>query len=137
MGRPAPAGSAIWRELFRSALASTSCTSYRARAGVQDLLAGQVQMVVLDVSVLLPHIPSGTSRLGGNQQDRSALLPDVPATAEIGLPTVALGPIGTGLPRRPRFPSLFLTASMQQPVAVLNTREAAEPMMVQAPSSGR
>ena len=63
---------------------------YRGAApAVQDLLAGQVQMVVLDVSVLLPHIRSGAIKaLTATSSTRSALLPDVPTTAEVGLPAV-------------------------------------------------
>jgi tripartite-type tricarboxylate transporter receptor subunit TctC len=63
---------------------------YRGAApAVTDLLGGQVQLVVLDVPVLLPHIRSGAIHaLGVTSHTRAANLPDVPTTAEAGFPTV-------------------------------------------------
>jgi len=63
---------------------------YRGAApAVTDLLGGQVQLVVLDVPVLLPHIRSGALHaLGVTSQTRAANLPDVPTTAEGGFPSV-------------------------------------------------
>jgi tripartite-type tricarboxylate transporter receptor subunit TctC len=63
---------------------------YRGAApAVTDLLGGQVQLVVLDVPVLLPHIRSGAFHaLGVTSHTRAANLPDVPTTAEAGFPTV-------------------------------------------------
>jgi tripartite-type tricarboxylate transporter receptor subunit TctC len=104
-GSSGPGGiSHLAAELFRGAAGIDIVhVPYRGAApAVQDLLAGQVQLVVLDVSVLLPHIRSGNIKaLAATSASRSALLPDVPTTAESGLP------------------------------AVLDTREAAEPMMAQ------
>jgi tripartite-type tricarboxylate transporter receptor subunit TctC len=60
-----------------------------AAPAVTDLLAGQVQMAILDVPVLLPHIKSGKLRaLALTSAERSAALPDVPTTAEAGYPNV-------------------------------------------------
>jgi tripartite-type tricarboxylate transporter receptor subunit TctC len=63
---------------------------YRGAApAVQDLLGGHIQLVVLDVPVLLPHIRSGAVRaLAVTSANRSEALPDVPTTAEAGFKTV-------------------------------------------------
>ena len=63
---------------------------YRGAApAVNDLLGGHVQMVVLDSTVLLPHIRSGAVRaLAVTSTTRSNALPDVPTTAETGFATV-------------------------------------------------
>ncbi|HET7198608.1 MAG TPA: tripartite tricarboxylate transporter substrate binding protein, partial [Burkholderiales bacterium] len=60
-----------------------------AAPAVTDLLAGQVQMGIFDVPVLLAHIRSGRLRaLAITSATRSAALPDVPTTAEAGYPKV-------------------------------------------------
>src|SRR5262249_28651434 len=91
-GSSGPGGiSHLAAELFRQAAGIDIVhVPYRGAApAVQDLLAGQVQMVVLDVSVLLPHIRSGNIKaLAATSKSRSLLLPDVPTTAEVGLPAV-------------------------------------------------
>jgi tripartite-type tricarboxylate transporter receptor subunit TctC len=52
-----------------------------------DILAGRIQFVVASVPALLPHIRSGEMRaLCLNADHRVALLPDVPTSAEAGLP---------------------------------------------------
>ena len=60
-----------------------------AAPAVTDLLAGQVQMGIFDVPILLPHIRSGKLRaLAITSAQRSSALPDVPTTAEGGYPNV-------------------------------------------------
>jgi tripartite-type tricarboxylate transporter receptor subunit TctC len=63
---------------------------YRGAApAVNDLLAQQVQMVFLDLPVLLPQIRAGKLRpiaVGAPQRVPSA--PDVPTTAEAGMPNL-------------------------------------------------
>jgi tripartite-type tricarboxylate transporter receptor subunit TctC len=60
-----------------------------AAPAVTDLLAGQVQMGIFDVPVLLAHIRSGKLRaLAITSATRSPALPDVPTTAETGYPNV-------------------------------------------------
>lgn len=105
---------------------------YRGAApAVQDLLAGQVQMVVLDISVLLPHIRSGNIKaLAVTSKTRSILLPDVPTTAEVGLPAV-LSDNWYGLAAPAGIPKAILDRIHASAVAVLNTKEVAEPMMAQ------
>jgi tripartite-type tricarboxylate transporter receptor subunit TctC len=63
---------------------------YRGAApAVVDLLAGRVQMAILDLPALLAHIRSGAVRgLAVTSTVRSLLLPDVPTTAESGYPSV-------------------------------------------------
>jgi len=59
---------------------------YRGAApATNDLVAGTVQMAILDVPVLLPHIRSGALKaLAVTSTERSLLLPDVPSTRELG-----------------------------------------------------
>jgi len=63
---------------------------YRGAApAVNDLLGGHIDMIVLDVSVLLPHIRSGAIKaLAVTSATRSDALPDVPTTGEAGFKTV-------------------------------------------------
>ena len=133
-GSSGPGGiSHLAAELFRGAAdINIVHVPYRGAApAVQDLLAGQVQMVVLDISVLLPHIRSGNIKaLAVTSKARSALLPDVPTTAEIGLPAV-LSDNWYGLAAPAGVPKAILDRIHAAAVAVLNTKEAAEPMMAQ------
>jgi tripartite-type tricarboxylate transporter receptor subunit TctC len=88
-------------------------------------------MVVLDVSVLLPHIRSGAIKpLTVTSATRTALLPDIPTTAEIGLPTV-LSDNWYGLVAPAGVPGAVLDRIHAATVTVLGTREAAEPMKAQ------
>ncbi|MGB7543032.1 MAG: tripartite tricarboxylate transporter substrate binding protein [Burkholderiales bacterium] len=60
-----------------------------AAPAVSDLLGGQVQMAILDVPVVLPHIRSGKFRaLAVTSAKRAPSLPEVPTTAEAGYPKV-------------------------------------------------
>ena len=133
-GSSGPGGiSHLAAELFRSAAGiDITHVPYRGAApAVQDLLAGQVQMVVLDVSVLLPHIRSGAIKaLAATSTTRAALLPDVPTTAEAGLPTV-LSDNWYGLAAPAGVPKPILERIHAAAVEVLKTKEAAEPMMAQ------
>jgi len=133
-GSSGPGGiSHLAAELFRGpAGIDIVHVPYRGAApAVQDLLAGQVQLVVLDVSVLLPHIRSGNIKaLAATSKTRSALLPDVPTTAEVGLPTV-LSDNWYGLAAPAGVPQPVLDRIHAAAVAVLRTKEAADPMMAQ------
>jgi len=60
-----------------------------AAPAVTDLLAGQVQMGIFDVPILLQHIRAGKLRaLALTSARRAGTLPDVPTTAEQGFPEV-------------------------------------------------
>jgi tripartite-type tricarboxylate transporter receptor subunit TctC len=63
---------------------------YRGAApATNDLLAGTVDTVLLDISVLLPHVRSGTIKvLAVTSDTRAPLLPDVPTMRELGYPKV-------------------------------------------------
>jgi len=60
-----------------------------AAPAVTDLLAGQVQMGIFDVPILLQHIRAGKLRaLALTSARRAGTLPDVPTTAELNHPNV-------------------------------------------------
>lgn len=63
---------------------------YRGAApAVNDLLAGQVQLAILDVPVVLPHIRSGAFKAIAVTSDVGApLLPGVPTMRDLGYPSV-------------------------------------------------
>ncbi|MEP9375347.1 tripartite tricarboxylate transporter substrate binding protein [Aquabacter sp. CN5-332] len=63
---------------------------YRGAApAVTDLLGGQVNLMFMDIAVLLPHVQAGRMRaLAIGSAARSPSLPDLPTTAELGLPLV-------------------------------------------------
>ena len=63
---------------------------YRGAApATNDLLAGTVDTVLLDISVLLPHVRSGAIKVLAITSDtRAVLLPDVPTMREMGYPKV-------------------------------------------------
>jgi tripartite-type tricarboxylate transporter receptor subunit TctC len=63
---------------------------YRGAApATNDLLAGTVDTVLLDISVLLPHVRSGSVKvLAVTSDTRAPLLPDVPTMREMGYPKV-------------------------------------------------
>jgi tripartite-type tricarboxylate transporter receptor subunit TctC len=60
-----------------------------AAPAVSDMVGGQVQMGIFDVPVLLGHIRAGRLKaLAVTSAQRAPALPDVPTTAEQGLPNV-------------------------------------------------
>jgi tripartite-type tricarboxylate transporter receptor subunit TctC len=63
---------------------------YRGAApATNDLLAGTVDTVLLDISILLPHVRSGAVKvLAVTSDSRPPLLPDVPTMREMGFPKV-------------------------------------------------
>ena len=78
-------------ELFKR---ETGCdilhVPYRGAApATNDLLAGTVDTVLLDISVLVPHVRSGAVKvLAVTSDTRAPLLPDVPTMREMGYPKV-------------------------------------------------
>ena len=78
-------------ELFKlSAEINIVHVPYKGAApAVNDLLGQHVQMVFLDLPILLPQIKAGKLRpiaVGAPQRVKSA--PDVPTTAEVGMPNL-------------------------------------------------
>src|ERR1700692_2851499 len=65
---------------------------YRGAApAVNDLLGQQVQMTFLDLPVILPQIKAGTLRgIALGAPERSPLAPDIPTTAEVGMPDLLI-----------------------------------------------
>jgi tripartite-type tricarboxylate transporter receptor subunit TctC len=63
---------------------------YRGAApATNDLIADTVQLALLDIPVLLPHIRSGALKpLAISSDTRAALLPEVPTMRELGYPRV-------------------------------------------------
>ncbi len=63
---------------------------YRGAApATNDLIAGTVDSTLLDITVSLPHIRSGSVKaLAVSSDSRSPVLPDVPTMRELGLPKV-------------------------------------------------
>jgi tripartite-type tricarboxylate transporter receptor subunit TctC len=60
-----------------------------AAPAVNDILGQQVDMVFLDIPVLLPQVQSGKVKpIAIGSRERVPSLPDVPTTAEVGLPQV-------------------------------------------------
>jgi len=78
-------------ELIRAeANIDITAVSYRGGAPLTTaLLAGEVQMGLADLPILLPHIRAGAIRaLAVGHHERLPWLPDVPTMAEVGLPNV-------------------------------------------------
>jgi len=65
---------------------------YRGAApAINDLLGQQVQMAFLDLPVLLPHLQSGALRpIALGAPKRAPTSPDVPTTAEVGMPDLLI-----------------------------------------------
>jgi tripartite-type tricarboxylate transporter receptor subunit TctC len=65
---------------------------YRGAApAINDLLGGHVDMLDADLPVLLPLVQAGSVKaLALFAEQRSPLLPDLPTTAEFGLPSVVM-----------------------------------------------
>jgi tripartite-type tricarboxylate transporter receptor subunit TctC len=61
---------------------------YRGGApAVTGLLAGEIDMLITDIPVVLPHVQSGTLKaLGLASEQRSRVLPQVPTVIEAGVP---------------------------------------------------
>jgi tripartite-type tricarboxylate transporter receptor subunit TctC len=65
---------------------------YRGAApAINDLLGQQVEMTFLDLPAILPHIRSGALRgIALGTTARAATAPDVPTTAEVGMPELRI-----------------------------------------------
>jgi tripartite-type tricarboxylate transporter receptor subunit TctC len=68
---------------------------------VQDTIAGQIPIAVIDTVVLLPHLKSGKLRaIAAFANQRLSVLPDVPALGELGYEGMDIAPIvGVVAPR--------------------------------------
>ena len=109
---------------------------YRGAApAVTDLIAGQVQMMFADLPVLLPPVRSGALRaiaLAG--AERSPLLPEVPTTAEAGLPQIR-AENWYGMVAPARTPEPALAALREATVRALRDPEVAGALREQGASA--
>lgn len=110
-------------ELFKS-LAGVQIVHvpYKGSApALTDLLGGQVQMMFIELSTVLPNIRAGTLRaLGVGSEKRSSLLPDVPAMAEV-------------LPKFEASTWFGMVAPPKTPIAIVNQLAAAMAAIVHEP----
>ena len=105
---------------------------YKGAAGANtDLLAGQIQLVVLPVHTALPYARAGRLNvIAVSGENRSVIAPDSPSFAELGLKNLAIdlyfwlaGP--AGLPRE-------IVAKLNQEVrAILAVPEVRESLLKQ------
>jgi tripartite-type tricarboxylate transporter receptor subunit TctC len=80
-------------ELFKlTAKVDVVHVPYRGAApAINDLLGQQVQMTFLDLPVILPHIKAGSLRpIALAAPARAPTAPDVPTTAEVGMPDLLI-----------------------------------------------
>ncbi len=83
----------------RSGLAAEHVPYRGGPASMQDLLAGQVECVVIDTATGLPFIRDGRVRaLAVLSDTRSPMVPDVPTLKELGPDAVAYGWQGMSVP---------------------------------------
>ncbi len=91
-GSAGTAASPIWRPSCSSAETGTDIVHvpYRGAApATNDLVADTVQMALLDIPVLLPHIRSGAVKaLAVSSDTRARTAADVPTMRELGYPKV-------------------------------------------------
>jgi tripartite-type tricarboxylate transporter receptor subunit TctC len=93
---------------------------------VNDLLGGQVQILIADVPVLLPHIRAGALvPLAVTSGTRAPSVPEVPTTAEVGLPNV-LSDNWYGLVAPARMPPDVLQRIHAAAVAALRSPEVVD-----------
>ena len=118
---------------------------YRGAApAINDLLGQQVQMAFLDLPVILPHIKAGTLRaivLGAKERVPTA--PDVPTTAEVGMPDILIenwygmiAPAGTPPPIIDRL-NRVATEAMADPAVKEKLADQGLALMPQTPEQFR
>jgi tripartite-type tricarboxylate transporter receptor subunit TctC len=97
-----------------------------AAPAVNDLLGGQVQMGIFDIPVLISHLRSGKLKaLAITSFRRSATLPEVQTTAEVGYPNV-LSDNWYGLVGPAALPPAVMRRIHGAAVAALNSAELGE-----------
>ncbi len=80
-------------ELFkRETGADITHVPYKGAApAITDLLGGQVESIVSDLTPLVPHVRAGTVKiLAVMSSQRASVLPEIPTMAELGYPKVIL-----------------------------------------------
>jgi len=118
-------------ELFQQ-MTHTQLTYVPYKANPQaivDLVGGQIDMMIVDLTTSLPQVKAGKLKaLGVSSPKRSALVPDLPTIAEAGLPgyeisywNAVYAPAGTPAPVVQRINEL-----MQRALATENVRRFVE-----------
>ena len=105
---------------------------------IQDLLAGNVQLVFADPQPILPHIKAGKAKpLAVSGAKRSSAAPDIPTMAEAGLPGfVAENWWGAYVPvATPKLAAERLNASLVKAMTSPDIKQKFEEMSVEALSS--
>ena len=105
---------------------------------IQDLLAGNVQLVFADPQPILPHIKAGKAKpLAVSGSKRSPAAPDIPTIAEAGLPGfVAENWWGVWVPAAtPKPAAERLQTSLAKAMTAADIRQKFEDMGVEALSS--
>jgi len=113
-------------ELFQHMTATKlTYVPYKANPpAVLDLVGGQTDVMIVDLTTSLPQVKSGKLRaLGVSSPKRSSLVPDVPTIAEQGLPgyeasywNALYAPAGTPAPVIQRLNELMRKAMATEPV---------------------
>jgi len=113
-------GQHITMELLRKTTgANLTHIPYRGSApAVVDVLAGQIPLAVVDITSAYPHVAAGRLRaLGRGETKRSAAAPEIPTSAEEGVP---------GFGRAGGFIGLFAPAATPPAVVKKISAEVAE-----------
>jgi tripartite-type tricarboxylate transporter receptor subunit TctC len=115
-------------ELFKS-MAGVSMVHIPYKGGgpaLNDLIAGQVQLMFATASEVIPHLKSGRLRaLAVTSAQPSSLVPHLPTVAASGLPGYqALSVVGTFAPAKT--PAAIINRLNQEIVRFLRTTEAKE-----------
>lgn len=93
---------------------------------VQDMLAGQMQVAVIDTVVVTPHVRSGKMRaLASFTTRRLAVTPDVPSLGELGYPDLDFAPI-VGLVAPAKTPADIVTKLNAEVVRAIRDPEVSK-----------
>ncbi|OWQ48719.1 ABC transporter substrate-binding protein [Roseateles noduli] len=124
-------------ELFQQ-MTQTQLTYVPYKANPQamvDLVGGQVDLMIVDLTTSLPQVKAGKLKaLGVSSPKRSPLVPDLPTIAEAGLPgyeisywNAVYAPAGTPAPVVERINALMQKAMTAEPVKRFVEQNGMEP----------
>jgi tripartite-type tricarboxylate transporter receptor subunit TctC len=124
-------------ELFQQ-MTNTQLTYVPYKANPQamvDLVGGQVDLMIVDLTTSLPQVKAGKLKaLGVSSPKRSPLVPDLPTIAEAGLPgyeisywNAVYAPAGTPAPVVERINALMQKAMAAEPVKRFVEQNGMEP----------
>ncbi|WP_416761428.1 Bug family tripartite tricarboxylate transporter substrate binding protein [Roseateles sp. So40a] len=124
-------------ELFQQ-MTQTQLTYVPYKANPQamvDLVGGQVDLMIVDLTTSLPQVKAGKLKaLGVSSPRRSPLVPELPTIAEAGLPgyeisywNAVYAPAGTPAPVVERINALMLKAMTAEPVKRFVEQNGMEP----------